>query len=335
MKHHSVRLFFTFIMLICSYSTWATEISQNIEERHQNEKVEFLPFGTFDQWLTRNIKESKLIGGKTKTIYAIAPNATWNNNNPYNGLGGSPWASSNVMARVSGITKTNISVYKEKRAENDYCAKLHTHLEECKVLGIINIKVLAAGSIFLGRMQEPITSTKNPMEKMDVGIKFTKCPKAIRFDYKIKLSNQENRIRQTGFSKVTSVKGKDLADCVLFLQKRWEDKEGNIYAKRVATMVKRFHQSTSGWVNDATFDIYYGNITKDPFYKSYMGLTGNDMAKYAKNSKGKMVKIQEIGWADTNETPTHLILQFNSSHGGAYVGSIGNTFWVDNVRLVY
>jgi hypothetical protein len=28
-------------------------------------------------------------------------------------------------------------------------------------------------------------------------------------------------------------------------------------------------------------------------------------------------------------------LQFSSSHGGAYVDSPGNTFWVDNVKLVY
>ena len=29
------------------------------------------------------------------------------------------------------------------------------------------------------------------------------------------------------------------------------------------------------------------------------------------------------------------MLQFSSSHGGAYIGSPGNTLWVDNVRLVY
>jgi hypothetical protein len=29
------------------------------------------------------------------------------------------------------------------------------------------------------------------------------------------------------------------------------------------------------------------------------------------------------------------MIQFTSSHGGAYIGSPGNSFWVDNVRLVY
>ena len=66
-----------------------------------------------------------------------------------------------------------------------------------------------------------------------------------------------------------------------------------------------------------------------------MGLTAGNVTKYAKNSKGKMKKIIEEGWAAADETPTHLILQFDSSHGGAYVGSVGNTLWIDNVRLVY
>lgn len=299
------------------------------------DKVMYLKYGKFDEWLTRNIKESGIIGGHTRTIYAIAPNATWNNNKPYLGLGGSPWATSNVMAKVSGITKTNISVYKEERPGHGYCAKLYTHLEECKVLGIVNIKVLAAGSIYLGATQEPITGTKNPMSKLDAGIAFNLRPKAICFDYKVKLAGKANRIRQTGFSSVSEVKGMDMADCVLFLQKRWEDADGRIYAKRVGTMVKRFDKSTNDWVNNAQFPIHYGDITKAAFYQPYMGLTTGDNVKYAKNSKGEMVKVEEVGWADANEKPTHIVLQFDSSHGGAYIGSVGNTLWIDNVRIIY
>ena len=56
---------------------------------------------------------------------------------------------------------------------------------------------------------------------------------------------------------------------------------------------------------------------------------------YARNSKGKSMMIQENGWAAADETPTHMILQFTSSLGGAFIGSPGNTFWIDNVELVY
>ena len=181
---------------------------------------------------------------------------------------------------------------------------------------------------------EPITGTKNPMGKLDAGVRFTKRPTAVMFDYKVKLSGKPDRVRQTGFSKVKRVAGKDLADCILYLQKRWEDKDGNIYAKRIGTMVKRFDRNT-GWVNNASFTIHYGDITKQPFYRSYMGLTAGDVVKYARNSRGKMVPVHEVGWGSAGDTPTHLVLQFDSSHGGAYVGSVGNTLWIDNVRLVY
>lgn len=300
-----------------------------------DEKVEYFKYGNFDSWLTRHIKESGLIGGKTKTLYEIAPAGTWNNNNPYRGLGGSPWATSNVLAKVSGVTKTNTSVYKEARSGHGYCARLSTHVEECKVIGLINIKVLAAGSVFIGEMKEPITGTKNPMGKMSAGMAFNRRPKALMFDYRVHLSGKPDRIRQTGFSKIQKVKGLDMPDVILYLQKRWEDEKGNIHALRVGTLVQRFGKTTDSWVDNARFEIHYGDITGKPFYKPYMGLTAGSVVKYAQNSKGKLVPIQEEGWAPANERPTHLVLQFDSSHGGAYVGSIGNTFWVDNVRLVY
>ena len=88
-------------------------------------------------------------------------------------------------------------------------------------------------------------------------------------------------------------------------------------------------------MNNAQFEIQYGDITKQPGYKSYMGLITGDDTKYCLNSKGKMVPVKEVGWADANETPTHMVLQFDSSYGGAYVGAVGTTLWVDNVRVVY
>ena len=238
------------------------------------------------------------------------------------------------MAKVSGITKTNVSVYREARPGHGYCAKLVTHLEECKVLGIVNIKVLAAGSIYLGQTQEPITDTKNPMAKLNAGMRFSKRPKAIVFDYKVHLSGQPNRIRRTGFGGESTVPGKDYPDCILYLQKRWEDAKGNIYAKRVGTMVHRFG-ANSDWKNNASFTIHYGDIRHQSFYNSAWALTSGATTKFAKNSKGKMVPVKEVGWAAANETPTHIVLQFDSSHGGAYVGSVGNTLWIDNVRLSY
>lgn len=239
---------------------------------------------------------------------------------------------SNVMAKVMGVVKTNNSVYRDKRGSG-WCAKLTTHIESVKVMGLMNINVLAAGSIFLGDMKEPITGTKDGPKAMNNGIPFTGRPKAVRFDYSVKAAGTPNRIKQTGFSKKQTVPGRDYAIAVLYLQKRTEDKAGNITAKRVGTMVVKFGKSTGGWVNNATYKIMYGDIRNTPGYDaSTMGLRHTD---YARNSKGKSVPVKEIGWADADTTPTHLMLQFSSSHGGAYIGSVGNTLWVDNVEMVY
>ena len=96
-------------------------------------------------------------------------------------------------------------------------------MESVKVLGIVDITVLAAGSMFLGEVHEPIKGTKNPQKMLNSGIPFTKKPIAVQFDYKVNMSDREKRIRATGFSRITDVEGKDFPEVNLFLQKRWED----------------------------------------------------------------------------------------------------------------
>ncbi|MDR0961296.1 MAG: PCMD domain-containing protein [Mediterranea sp.] len=295
-------------------------------------KIETISFGDMNNWVDRRIKESFLIGGEVKHVYAIGPTETIEGNIPYVNKGGSPWATSNVMAHVAGIYKTNVSVFPEKR-DSGYCARLDTHLEKIKVLGVIDITVLAAGSVFLGEVHEPIQSTKNPQQMLSSGIPFTKRPIAIRFDYKVKLSGCEKRIRATGFSRIKDVEGKDYPEATLFLQKRWEDADGRIYAKRIGTMVVRFTWSCD-WQNKATFPILYGDITSRADYSEEL-MRLQDVERYAVNSKGESVPINEIGWGASDDVPTHLYLQFASSDGGAYIGSPGNSLYIDNVELVY
>ena len=266
-------------------------------------------FGDMDHWVVREIHESGIIGGNTKHLYELGPTDTIIGNTAYTNRGGSPWANSNVMAKVAGVVKTNTS------------------------FGLVDIEVVAAGSVFLGTVHEPIKGTKNPQAMLNSGVAFTKKPKALRFDYKVKLAPEKDRIRSTGFSRKTTVAGQDSIAAILLLQKRWEDKDGNIYSKRVGTMVQRYTESSNGWVNDATYPILYGDITKHPEYKPYMRIQVEE--RYALNSQGKSVPIQEVGWAAEGELPTHIVLQFTSSHGGAYIGSPGNTMWIDNVELIY
>ena len=299
------------------------------------QQIEPLAFGDFEHWVTREIKESVLLGGKTKMVYAIAPTQYIKGNKAYKNMGGSPWASSNVMANVMGVVKASNTVCPEKREGGGTCARMETVIEDCCVLGMMNLHVLVSGSIFLGEVNEPIRSTNSPYSKMEMGIPFTKRPVRLIFDYKYQASPDNFRTQSTGFSARKELPGRDSGEVYILLQHRWEDADGNVYAHRVGTGRERYEKSTSGWVNGHSIPIHYGDITDKPFYKSYMGLIPEEKAYYCRNSKGKMVPVKEVGWADANETPTHIVLQFDSSYGGAYVGSIGTTLWIDNVRLVY
>ena len=96
-----------------------------------------IKYGDMEQWVTRKIHESSIIGGNTRLLYEIAPTQEVDGNVAYENMGGSPWGTSNVMAKVMGIVKTNNTVYKEKRYHG-YCARLETHIERMKVLGMVN-----------------------------------------------------------------------------------------------------------------------------------------------------------------------------------------------------
>lgn len=298
------------------------------------ETFELLKYGNFDNWLTRNIKESSLLGGNTKKVYEICPSGTDNTGNAYSNRGGSPWATSNVLASPAGITKTSNAVYPETRGSGK-CAKLVCEYEHCKAIGFINIDVIVGGSIFLGKMLEPVKSTKNPYSKMEMGVAFTKRPKALRFDYKVSIPSTNQRIYSSGFGKKKTIAGSDFAEALIFLQRRWEDADGNLYAKRVGTAREQYKKSTSGWVNAHDLKIIYGNATTQPGYFSAMNLISAEKSYYGRNSKGKLVPVKEVGWDDADATPTHVIVMFSAAGGEPYIGTLDLTLWVDNVGFVY
>ena len=77
MIQKTYRLWVASLLTLCSASAAAQQ------------KVEILPFGNMDQWVTREIKESGIIGGNTKKVYrqlkenplaevcAMHPDGTW------------------------------------------------------------------------------------------------------------------------------------------------------------------------------------------------------------------------------------------------------------------
>ena len=290
--------------------------------------LEKIKYGDFSNWVTRHISESSAIGGKKKTIYAIGPTTTIEVNKAYSNMGGSPWATSNVYAKVMGISKATNSV-EPAVVNGNKMAKLTTKIEEVKVLKMIDMEVMVTGTLFLGKVREPISSTSSPYSKMEMGMPYTKRPKALVYDLKVDMPNVNTRIKASGTGAKKTLQGRDQAEVYVILQKRWEDAKGNIHALRVGTGRERFNKSIP-LTKGHQLTIHYGDITGQSFYKSYMGLLNGKKAYYAYNSKGKLVPVQEEGWAPANATPTHVLVMASTTCGEAFVGTVGITMYVDN-----
>lgn len=275
---------------------------------HAQERVELLPFGDFEHWSEKQIKESWLIGGETKTLYKI----------------GGPWSSSNAHAKAMGVDKVSVSVTPEKRG-NGYCCKMQSTLEEVSAVGI-DFKALATGSIYTGTMLEVVgmKQSSDPNSAIDMGVPFTDRPAALVLDYKALIQNA-TAVYAPAKTKVKVVDGQDKGHITLILQHRWEE-NGHVYAYRVGTAVKQIRQSTD-WNNDFRLPVQYGKA----------GETVKELSKNrhkTHNSKGQMVCIEEVDFRADVE-PTHLIIQISAGSMPPFTGCPGNTVWVDNIRLVY
>lgn len=287
-----------------------------------------LNYSNLDNWFSHTVIESFFTGGEKKTLYQIGKAQSGSQNPAVSE--DSPWAATNIHARF-GIDIANNCVFPEKRDEG-YCCRLETMIQKINILGI-NVKVLVTGAIFLGEMLEPVRSTKSPAKNLNQGIPFTRHPKAVKFDYKY----TPGKVRICSEKKGVDIAGADKAEFCMILQKRWEDREGNVFARRIGGMRNFFADRNDDWVNGALFQIHYGDITRDPEYDpKTMGLIPSVGPMYVRNSKGVMVPLTETGWGRADEAPTHLVMYFSSSYEGIYfTGSPESVFRVDNISLVY
>ena len=296
------------------------------------QRYEKVPLGDFEQWTVRYVTESKIIGGQEKVLYVIGPTDTIRGNDPYD-YKNTIWATSNAFAKVMGLVKTSNNVTPDK-GPTGTCAKLATQFANCKVAGVVNIKVLAAGSIYWGKMLEPVTGVSDPFACIDWGIPFTKRPNALVLDYKAIIPNTGKLVKGTT-ARTIEFDGYDPAEILFVLQYRWEDEKGDIHAKRVGTGICHVDQSSDGWINDLRVPVIYGDARESSDYQPYMDLLSGDRTMYAINSKGKKKPILEETWADLDCPVTHAILSICSGSSGAFIGAIGNVLWVDEIRLEY
>lgn len=283
------------------------------------QRVEPVPGGDFEQWTTRDIKESAIVGGNTCTLYTVGS------------LKSTIWASSNAWARIMGVVQTSVTMEPDD-GPTGRCARLSTRFASCRVAGMIDIKVLATGALYWGKMLEPIRGVSKPYSYMDWGIPFTGRPSALLLDCKAELPNTGILTKGTTF-KQEEFPGEDPCQILLILQYRWEEADGSIHAKRVATGVRRIAK-TAPW-QAYRVPLIYGDARKSGSYAAGMELLSGKRTLYALNSKGKKKPVIEEGWADKNSPCTHAVLQITAGCHGAFVGALGNTLWVDNVKLEY
>lgn len=272
------------------------------------ERIEMIPYGDFESWTEKQIKESALIGGQTKTLYKI----------------GGSWSSSNAHARALGVDKVSVSVTPERRGEG-YCCRMESTLESVKAIGI-DFKALATGSIYTGKLQDVVglKQSSDPNSAIDMGVPFTGRPSALILDYKA-LIQDRTAVYAPAKTKVKEVAGHDKGHITLILQHRWEE-NGHVYAYRVGTAVQTIDRTTE-WQNDFRVPVVYGQAG------AVLKELSNNRHK-THNSEGKMVCIEEVGFRE-DMAPTHLIVQISAGSMPPFTGCPGNIVWCDNIRLAY
>lgn len=296
---------------------------------HAQMREEMIPYGDMDQWIVRYIKESNLLGGATKVLYTIGPTDTIRENGAYIPMADNPWGCSNTYAKWIVETAAGGAVQPEVR-DDGYCCKMENKVTH---ISFGDIYAMVTGSIFLGQNLEPagLTAKSKPFSIIDFGVPFTGRPIALRLDYKAKIEDSEI-VTSTVRNKPEMERGRDCAEIFVLLQHRWEDpKTGKIYARRVGTASERIYHDIPEWINGHDLTIRWGDITLDSVFQPYEKL--NKSIMMARNSHGKMVEIEEVGFG--LDTPTHVIMQISSSCAGVFRAHEGNILWVDNLRWVY
>ena len=316
-------IFLTILTGLCSHVTLCAQ-DHIVEQLNR--------YGTLDEWSVRSVKESGIIGGNVKYLNEFfGDRDTVETKEPFTPPEGYLWRTNNVLAVVAGVTKTSNTVFPEARGDG-YCARIETHVESVKAIGIVNMDVICQGAFILGALPEPIRNTKDPMAKVLYGIPFEGRPVALVYDFKADVGHEA--IRGTGFSRLKNLGYPDYPEIAIILQKRWEDADGNVHALRVGSGHDRIMENVSEWKNGHRLAVHYGDISGEPFFEDYMGLmTDPERAFHTINSRGENVTVLEEGWAPADEQPNFMIIKFLSSCGKAFYGGVGNTLWIDNIRL--
>lgn len=292
-----------------------------------NIRKEPIPFGDFERWTTRIVKESAIFGGDSIKMYEIDIDTVIRGNKAFKPVA-SPWSTSNAYAEIMGVVKTSYSVQPSK-GHDGLCAELKTRIMSFSIMNAGEFNVLIPGTIYLGEMIEPIKGMKDPWSNTDAGIPFSKKPDCLIFDYKSEIPNK-GIITECDGGRISTQQGYDKARILVILQSRKEEK-GKITALRVAT-AEMLIDKTTDWEKDVMLPLTYGKLQNTD---NLCELGRLNSIFHAKNSRGKIVPVTETGWAPEGTAPTHLIVYISSGSSEVFTGEVGCTLWIDNISLGY
>ncbi|AZQ62444.1 hypothetical protein EI427_09395 [Flammeovirga pectinis] len=190
-----------------------------------------------------------------------------------------------------------VNVYEEKDdVISGSAAKLET-----KAIGITGI---ASSTFYTGAFKLDLS---DPAKSAQLGVPFDKRPTSLSFSYKY--TPGDNYQQFTGVTG-TDITGIDSCLVYMYLQKRSGDD-----IKRIGTAALQSSETISDWTQK-TLDVTYGEIPNA--------------------GAGFKLRPEETGWANADETPTHVIIVFASSSAGDYFrGSIGSLMYVDQLSISY
>ena len=130
--------------LLIALGLWAMGYGLLVAEQ----RIEPIPFGNMDEWIVRYLKESKILGGHTKTLYTLGATDTIRENGAYLAADNNPWGCSDTYAKCFGVeTAMSGSVVPEPRGYG-YCCRLRNILSRINIGGDIYAMVSLISSCY-------------------------------------------------------------------------------------------------------------------------------------------------------------------------------------------
>ncbi|MBB6461000.1 PCMD domain-containing protein [Flammeovirga kamogawensis] len=213
----------------------------------------------------------------------------------------------------SGGTYGNPTGWETSNPGTSFLSEVNAHEETSDVVSgsaakletiAIGITGIASSTIYTGDFELDIS---DPAKSAQLGVPFDKRPTSLSFSYKYTPGDNYQQ-----FSGVTGTDIAGIDSCLVYMYLQKRDCES---IQRIGTAALQSSETISDWTQK-TLDVTYGEISNA--------------------GAGFKLRPEETGWANADETPTHVIIVFASSSAGDYFrGALGSLLFVDQISISY